>query len=48
MVPAGSQGWLLTADALRCALARLKAAPGDPTNTAADAIDSLVDAMLDE
>lgn len=29
-------------------LARLKAAPGDPTNTAADAIDSLVDAMLDE
>lgn len=29
-------------------LARLKAAPGDPTNTAADAIDSLVEAMLDE
>lgn len=29
-------------------LARLKAAPGDPTNTAADAIDSLVAAMLDE
>ena len=26
----------------------MKAAPGDPTNTAADAIDSLVDAMLDE
>ncbi|MFY3695917.1 hypothetical protein ACOTEN_32915, partial [Achromobacter xylosoxidans] len=29
-------------------LARLKAVPGDPTNTAADAIDSLVEAMLDE
>ncbi|MFY4035363.1 DUF935 domain-containing protein [Achromobacter xylosoxidans] len=29
-------------------LARLKATPGDPTNTAADAIDSLVEAMLDE
>ncbi len=26
----------------------MKAAPGDLTNTAADAIDSLVDAMLDE
>ncbi|CUI61482.1 Mu-like prophage protein gp29 [Achromobacter xylosoxidans] len=29
-------------------LARLKATPGNPTNTAADAIDSLVEAMLDE